>query len=608
MLHTDVATTAYPPVAPGAPFTVWAPYAASVALKVDEQIHPLLASTTHAGWFHSGDLHAVDGQRYSFQLNGEGPWVPDPRSRFQPDGVHGPSQVVDLEALRERVRHVSHAETAAWTGADVRGGVLYEVHVGTFAPGAHGEPGTFDSAIAKLDHLSELGVDAVEIMPVAEFPGERGWGYDGVGMYSVHHAYGGPAGLMRFVHEAHARGIAVILDVVHNHFGPSGNYSGVFGPYFTDAYETPWGLALNLDREGSADVRAFVLDSMRQWLLDYGLDGLRLDAVHELMDHSGRHILAEMSDAVAVWSEVAQRPLRLIAESDRNDPRTVTPTQAGGLGMDLQWADDIHHAVHAWISGERQGYYVDFGDADVVRATLTEMFLHAGTYSTFREKVWGAPVDPDTDLYNGHSFVSFLQDHDQIGNRAGGDRLHHAISPEQHAAAIALILTSATTPMLFQGEEWATSSPFAFFTDHDAELGPLVSRGRREEFSAMGWDLDAILDPQAEATFRVSQLSWDERDMPEHARMFQWYQALIELRRTQPALRSPNLRGISVEVPSEDALVVHRKAVGESAGVSVLVSRGEEASVIPSGTVLASFGTVQDSLLLGPGAVVVLQG
>ena len=560
-------------------YRVWAPSARAVRIRIDGVEHPMDAAG--GGWFELADPAPVPGARYAFRLDDAEPWLPDPRSLSQPDGVHGASEVVDPAAL---------APSGRWPGRDLRGAVLYELHVGTFAPGLDGAGGTLDSAIEHLDELVDLGVDAVEVMPLATFPGERGWGYDGVGLYAVHAAYGGPAALARFVRAAHDRGLAVVLDVVHNHLGPSGNYLGRFGPYFTAEHETPWGEAVNLDQPGSRQVRDFLLGSARQWLVELGLDGLRLDAVHELKDDSSPHLLAELADAVGAWEEETGRPLALIAESDRNQPSTVTPTAAGGLGMDMQWADDVHHAVHAWITGERTGYYGDFGDTEVLARVLPGIFLHAGTWSSFRGQVWGAPVDPSSPDYDGHSFVTFLQDHDQVGNRAAGDRIHHGIAPGAHAAAIALILLGPGTPMLFQGEEWAASTPFAFFTDHDEELGPLVSAGRVEEFAAMGW-AEEVPDPQARATFVGSQLRWQERTEGEHARMLQWYRELIALRRAHAELGAGDLAATGVEVLCEDAVLMRR---GE---LAVLAHRGPDALVLEAGRVLRA-----SELLAGFGA------
>lgn len=574
-------------------YALWAPAARTVTIRIDDVEHSM--TRDEEGWFTLPGVPAVPGARYAFRLDDADLWLPDPRALSQPDGVHGASEAVDPLTLRGE--HDG-------AGRGFRGGVIYELHVGTFAPSADGGPGTFDSAIERLDDLVALGVDAVELMPIATFPGERGWGYDGVGLYAVHAAYGGPEGLARFVAAAHARGLAVVLDVVHNHFGPSGNYLGLFGPYFTDRYETPWGPAVNLDDEGSEQVRRFLIGSARQWLVDFGIDGLRLDAVHELRDESEPHFLAELSDAVASWEKETGRELTLIAESDRNDPRTVAPTRKGGLGMDMQWADDIHHAVHAWISGERAGYYVDFGSTEVLERTLTGMFEHAGTYSTFRGQDWGAPVDPASPHYDAHSFVAFLQDHDQVGNRATGDRIHHSLTPGEHAAAISLVLLGAATPMLFQGEEWAASSPFAFFTDHDEELGPLVSAGRREEFARMGWSGE-VPDPQDRGTFTGSFLDWSERSTGDHARILEWYRTLIALRREHADLQDPDLRRTSVQTLDEETVLLQRGDLG------VLVHRGEgrATETVPEET-LALFDVEAPEpgrpvAFTGPGAAVV---
>lgn len=603
---------------------VWAPRARTVQVRLEaplrggetesvpdpEDAHVRTLEPVGGGWHRLRDEGADaegpaavpgTGVRYAFRLDGDGDWLPDPRSLAQPDGVHGPSEVV----------HPGLFPHAPWEGRSFRGGVVYELHVGTFAPPADGGTGTLDTAIERLDHLVALGVDAVELMPLATFPGERGWGYDGVDLMAVHPAYGGPAALARFVEAAHARGLAVVLDVVLNHLGPDGNHLSAFGPYFTDRHETPWGWAVNLDDAGSDQVRAFLRGVARHWLVDMQLDGLRLDAVHELQDDSPRHFLAELADAVADWERETGRPLTLIAESDRNDPATVTPTARGGLGMDMQWADDVHHAVHAWISGERQGYYVDFGSAEVLARTLTRVFEHAGTRSTFRGRVWGAPVDPATDAYDAHSFVAFLEDHDQVGNRARGDRVHQLLSPAEHAAAIALILLGAPTPMLFQGEEWACSAPFRYFTDHGEQLGAMVTAGRREEFAQMGWDSSDVPDPQSRSTFTDSFLDWEETDEGAHRTMLEWYRTLIGLRRALPELRDPDLRRVEAVVLDEESLVLRR------GDVHVLVSRAEGGAGMPAsgaaagGEVLAAFGALRRDArervvgLAGPGALVV---
>ncbi|MFC0675408.1 malto-oligosyltrehalose trehalohydrolase [Brachybacterium hainanense] len=600
-------------------YEVWAPRARAVDVRVDGTVHAM--TSRHDGWWELASLSAVPGARYAFRVQDGGvqggsaateelPWLPDPRGLLLDGGVDGESVVVDPARLE-------HDPT--WGGIDLRGTVLYELHAGTFAPPPDGGPGTLDTAIDRLDELVELGIEAVELMPLAPFPGDRGWGYDGVGVYGVHAAYGGPAALARFVAAAHRRGLGVVLDVVHNHLGPAGNHLSRFGPYFTDAHHTPWGQAVNLDGPGSEEVRAFLLGSMRQWCADFGIDGLRLDAVHELHDTSDRHLLAEMADARDALGAELGRPLALIAESDRNDPGTVTPVAAGGLGMDMQWADDVHHGVHAWITGERQGYYADFGSAPVLARVLTRVFEHAGTFSSFRGAVWGSPVDPACPHYDGRSFVVFLQNHDQVGNRAAGDRIHAHLSPGEHAAAIAPILLGPFTPMLFQGEEFAASAPFAYFTDHEAELGAAVTRGRTAEFSRMGWG-DAVPDPQAESTARASRLDWAEARRGAHARMREWYRTLLRLRRAEPALHGAELRDTRCEVLAEETILLRRRApaAGE---VLVLIHRGASRAELPASdaegaVLLASSQAVLDGApessgalhLDGPGVLVLRRG
>lgn len=502
------------------------------------------------GWWES-PVAVPHGADYAFSVDGSDP-RPDPRSPWQPHGVHGPSRTFDTAA------HVW--QDGSWAGRDVRGAVVYELHIGTFTP-----QGTLDAAVERLDHLVELGVDVVELMPVAAFPGVHGWGYDGVALYAVHEPYGGPAALQRFVDAAHAHGLAVCLDVVHNHLGPSGNYLGVYGPYFTDRHHTPWGQAVNLDGPDSAEVRAFVVDNAVRWLRDFHLDALRLDAVHALVDDSPRHVLAEMADAVADLSAQVGRPLSLIAESDLNDARMVTPTAEGGLGMTAQWADDVHHAVHATVTGERHGYYGDFGPLDVLAHALTRVFVHDGGWSSFRGQAWGAPVPDGTD---GRRFVVFSQDHDQVGNRALGDRPSAHLDDAGLAISAALVLLSPYTPMLFMGEEWGARTPWQFFTDHaEPELVEAIRTGRAEEFGGHGWDdiyggpVD-VPDPQDPATVEASRLDWSERERPENARLLRWYRDLVALRRAEPDVASGDRSRTSVDHGTDGSwLVLHRGSV-----------------------------------------------
>lgn len=554
--------TAAGPGAARRPGDVWAPHARTVALHLPasddagEADLPLRAAGD--GWW-TVDRDLPHGTDYAFVLDG-GDRRPDPRSAWQPDGVHGPSRVFDA------ARHAW--SDAGWPGRDVRGSVVYELHVGTFTP-----DGTLDAAAERLDHLAALGVQVVELLPIAPFSGVHGWGYDGVGLYGVHEPYGGPAALQRFVDAAHGAGLAVCLDVVHNHLGPSGNYLGEFGPYFTDAHHTPWGAAVNLDDDGSHEVRRWVLDSALRWLRDFHVDALRLDAVHALVDDSPRHVLAQLSDEVAALATELGRPLSLIAEVDLNDPVSVTPTADGGWGMTGQWADDVHHALHALLTGERHGYYVDFGSPATLRQAMTGVFVHDGSFSTFRGEHWGRPVPPEVD---GHRFVVFGSDHDQVGNRARGDRPTAVLDDGALAATAALVLLSPYTPMLFMGEEWAARTPWMYVTDHpEPDLAQAVREGRSREFGGHGWasmygetdEAFEVPDPQDPATFEASRLDWAEPDLPGHARMLDWYRTLISLRRDVPDLasgdrRATDLTWAPVEVPADgpwaDWLVLHR--------------------------------------------------
>ena len=512
------------PVGPRVP--VWAPAAQTVELHLPGLDRLVNMIPAPGGWW-TAPLDLEPGTDYAFRVDGS-PNRPDPRSALQPDGVHGPSRTVDPDAWQWTDQN--------WAGKDLRGSVIYELHVGTFTP-----EGTLDAAITRLGHLADLGVDIVELMPLAAFPGKAGWGYDGVGLWAVHEAYGGPDALARFVDAAHNAGIGVCLDVVYNHLGPSGNYLGVFGPYFTRAHHTPWGEAVNYDHDGSKQVRAFVIDSALRWLRDFHIDALRLDAIHEIKDDAAAadppqtHILAELSDAVAALSAEIGRPLSLVAEADLNDVGVITPTgeqppaKIPSLGMTAQWADDVHHALHARLTGETQGYYGDFAEAGAWAKAYGRAFLHNGTWSTFRERNWGAPV-PETTAPR--KFVVFGSDHDQVGNRAVGDRPSTSLNDATLAATAALVLLSPYTPMLFMGEEWGTRTPLQFFTDHEEEdLARSVSEGRVREFAGFGWDADEIPDPQEPGTVEASRLRWEELDEAEHARMLAWYQGLIALRR-----------------------------------------------------------------------------
>jgi maltooligosyltrehalose trehalohydrolase len=427
---------------------------------------------------------------------------------------------------------------AHWQARPLSSAVIYELHVGTFTPA-----GTFDAVIERLNHLVNLGITHVEIMPVNAFSGTRGWGYDGVALYAPHHAYGGPAGLQRLVDACHARGLAVLLDVVYNHLGPEGNYLGQFGPYFTDRYRTPWGQAMNLDGPDSNEVWRFVCDNALMWLRDYHCDGLRLDAVHALLDTSAVHILEQLATEVEVLEAQLGRHLVLIAESDLNDPRLVQPRALGGYGLDAQWSDDFHHALHTVLTGEHTGYYADFGQLADLATALCQAFVYDGRYSVYRRRWHGRPPLG----ISGHRFLGYLQNHDQIGNRATGERSSHLLRPGRLKIAAALVLTAPFVPMLFQGEEWGASSPFQYFTDHqDAALGQAVREGRRKEFAAFGWVPEDIPDPQAPETFRRSKLDWSELAQEPHASLLDWHGRLLALRRQVPALSDGRLDHVRV--------------------------------------------------------------
>ena len=550
-------------------FRVWAPAARRVTAEVSGQPHEMAGGEN--GWWSVVVPGAAPDARYGYRLDGSDV-LADPRSLRQPDGPGGLSQRYDHDAFGW--------SDAGWRGVPLAGAVIYELHVGTFTP-----EGTFDAAIAHLDYLCELGVDAIELMPVAAFPGRRGWGYDGISLWAVHEPYGGPDGLKRFAAACHARGVGVLLDVVYNHVG-IGNRLADFGPYFTDAHVTPWGPAVNLDQPGSDDVRAFIVGNALMWLRDYHLDGLRLDAVHALADNRALHLLEELAIEVQALSARLGRELVLIAESDANDPRLVTTREAGGYGLAAQWSDDFHHAVHAAVTGERQGYYGDFGSMAALAKTLTRAFYHDGTWSSFRGRAHGRAVD--VLRIPGSRFVGFLQDHDQVGNRATGDRISAGVSAGLVKVGAGLVLTAPFTPMLFMGEEWGASTPWQYFTDHpDPGLGQAVSRGRRAEFAAHGWLSEDVPDPQDEATFTRSRLDWSELDTAPHRELLAWYRELISLRHSLPELTDPRLDRTSARF-DEDArwLVISRGRVRVAANLSPSARRLPLDA--PAGAVLAA--------------------
>jgi maltooligosyltrehalose trehalohydrolase len=517
-------------------FRVWAPHASAVDLVMDGERRRL---TPEIYGFHEVDAEAGAGARYGFSLDWSDP-LPDPRSRYQPDGVHGLSAIPPDPLPVDR----------SWRGRDLRSSVLYELHVGTFTP-----EGTFDGVIAKLDHLVALGVDAIELMPIAEFPGARGWGYDGVDLYAAHRAYGGPEGLARLLRACHERGLAVVLDVVYNHLGPDGNHLERFGPYFTHRHHTPWGRAMNYDGPDSGPVRDLVVENTLHWLR-FGLDGVRLDAVHAIVDLSATHVVEQLTRRVDELEAELGRTLWVIAESDLNDPRVVRARDDWGWGCDAQWSDDLHHALHTVLTGERAGYYGDFGRmADLAKA-MRDVFVYDGRPSDFRRRVHGRPVGdlPAT------RFLAYSQTHDQVGNRAGGERLAHLVSDARLRIAAAVVLLSPFVPMLFMGEEWAARSPFLYFTDHqDERLARAVSDGRQRELERFGWPPGAYVDPQSREAFARSTLDWSEQGREPHRSMLDWYRALLTLRRTLPELHEGPRELTQVELSDDPRWLVMRR-------------------------------------------------
>lgn len=582
------------------PFDVWAPVPDRVRLHV-AGAEPVAMTRGDDGWWTpAGEVPGADSGPvdYGYLLDDDDTPRPDPRSRRQPDGVHGLSRSFDPSAYAWG--------DGAWTGRQLAGSVVYELHVGTFTP-----EGTLDAALGRLDHLVDLGVDLVEVMPVNAFNGTHNWGYDGVDWYAVDESYGGPEAYQRFVDGCHAAGLGVVQDVVYNHLGPSGNYLPLFGPYLTEGRNT-WGDLVNLDQEGSAEVRRYILDNVAMWLEDYHVDALRLDAVHALQDTSAVHLLEEMGLEVAALSAHLRRPLTLIAESDLNDTRMVTPREGGGRGLDAQWSDDFHHAVHVALTGETTGYYADFEPLEALAKVMTRGFFHDGTYSSFREADHGRPVDTAT--MPTWRLVVCNQNHDQIGNRAVGDRLTEHLDEGGLGLAALLTLTGPFTPMLFQGEEWAASTPFQFFTSHpEPELGTATAEGRIAEFAKMGWDPDAVPDPQDPATFERSKLDWSQVEDPAagdgvHARVLDLYRRLVALRRARPELTDPAFGATTCEVDASARLVtLGRGALRVVANlgdrpVVVTTGPGEVLLATADGVVLDASGTL--TLPAHAGAVV----
>ena len=512
-------------------FGLWAPKAQKLAVKWREQILPM-QGPNQRGWWTLEVQEATCGDKYSFLLDDDTAEYPDPRSLRQQDGVHGQSELYD---------HANFEwHDQLWRGSPKTGSILYELHIGTFS-----KEGTFDGAIPHLPHLADLGVTHVEVMPVAAWSGKQGWGYDSVALFATHEPYGGPDGFKRFVDACHSAGLSVILDVVYNHFGPVGNYTTKFGPYLTEDRRTPWGSAVNLDGEGSDEVRRFFDDNALMWLKHYHCDGLRFDAVHAFLDLSAVHFLEQISTEVEQLSSTLGQEYMLIAESDLNDPRIVRSREANGYGMDAQWSDDFHHALFTVLyrpQGPEPGYYNDFGSLEDLHKTLQQSFVYDGQYSGFRKRRHGRPPEHVA----AHKFVHFGQNHDQVGNRAQGERLEQLAGVEAAKVGLGMLLTAPYIPMLFMGEEWATSSPFLYFADHDdVEIRKSVAEGRKREFAGSGFDGD-VPNPEDGETYERSKLNWDEQGEGKHAEMLAWVKSLIKLRRAHVCFNDGDMHRIQV--------------------------------------------------------------
>jgi maltooligosyltrehalose trehalohydrolase len=522
-------------------FTVWAPFRQSVEVHITspgEQILPL--DKDDRGYFRKVVKGVLPGSRYFYRLERQSEY-PDPASRFQPEGVHSPSEVLSPVFTREDNR---------WPGLPLKEYIIYELHVGTFT-----SEGTFDALTRHLEGLKNVGITAIELMPVAQFPGARNWGYDGVYPYAVQNSYGGPDGLERLVNACHQHGMAVILDVVYNHLGPEGNHLGEFGPYFTDRYHTPWGAALNFDGAYSDEVRRFFIENALYWVTEFRIDALRLDALHAILDTSAYTFIEELAVSVRQRAAELGRKIYLIGESAANDARLVRSKEKGGYGLDAQWNDDFHHALHTLLTAENTGYYEDFGKLSQLEKAYSEGFVYSGEYSSYRRRRHGSS---SRDI-PAERFVVFSQNHDQVGNRARGDRLGQVVSFEALKVAAGLVLLSPFIPMLFMGEEYGETAPFPFFVSHtDPQLVEAVRKGRRQEFSAFDWQAE-VPDPQDEATFLSARLNHSLRGEGHHKIIYQFYSELIRLRREIPALSFLGKENLEVRSYENSPVLVVRR-------------------------------------------------
>ena len=553
-------------------FSVWAPNRGKVSVRVDGSDYAMQGPSERGFWKVDVE-QAGHGSDYAFLLDDDSTPYPDPRSFWQPKDVHSFSRVLD------------HGKFS-WGDRDFRpvplpSAILYEMHIGTFT-----NEGTLDSAIARLDYLYDLGITHVELLPISSYEGNFSWGYDGVAAYAPDESYGGPEAVKRFVDACHAKGLGVILDVVYNHFGPAGNYTQQFGPYFTDRHHTPWGAAINFEEGGSDQVRRYFIDNALMWLRDYHFDGLRLDAVHELIDRSAMHFLEQLSREVEDLSASVGRCLFLIGESDLNDPRFVTPREANGFGLDAQWSDDFHHSLYTLLVHEPWGYYKDFGTIEQLATALRQVFLYDGRYSRFRQRHHGRRVNN----LSYHRFLGYIQNHDQIGNRAKGDRLYQIVGKEKARLAAAVVFTAPFLPMIFMGEEWAAGTPWQYFADfQDEALRKNVSEGRKRDFEHFGWDKNDVPDPEDPETYQRSKLNWSELEDPEHHAMYQWYRNLIHLRRKTLALNLGDFSRMDVQYSEEG-----RWIYTDRGNVRTMINFAEQASafaVEPGSELLLSSGS-----------------
>jgi len=536
----------------GVRFRVWAPKVSSISLRIIGEPRDISMDPEKNGYFSTFVNGLGTGRRYFYFLNGDQK-RPDPVSRSQPEGVHGPSEVIDPNEFKW--------EDQDWKGIPLEEMILYEIHTGTFT-----QEGTFEAIIPFLEYLkNELGVTAIELMPVSQFPGERNWGYDGTYLYAPQNSYGGPKGLKTLINACHQKGLAVILDVVYNHLGPEGNYLGDYGHYFTDRYGTPWGPAINFDGPESDEVRKFIIDNALYWVTEYHMDGLRIDAIHGIFDFSAQHILYEIREAVHRETKLLGRHIVVMAESDLNDVRVIDPPKRGGYGLDAQWNDDFHHCVHSLLTKERNGYYQDFGGINQLVKALREGFVYSGKYSSYRRKRHGSSskhLPPS-------KFVVFSQNHDQVGNRIKGDRLSTLVSFEALKLAAGIVLLSPHIPLLFMGEEYGEEAPFHYFVSHsDQAFIEAVRKGRKEEFSAFQWEGD-IPDPQDQGTFLRSKINLDRRHKEKNKTLFDFYKMLIKLRKEMPSLSCLDKKGIQIKAFEREKAILMKREYGEDRVICV---------------------------------------